>query len=112
MWVALGKGRGDIIWGKIHILFWIKQIQNLQSPIFQSIFNDFGFLVEFTPKVMSRSFVCFYVGMSWPKGEVITFWKRSLSNSGYKKKDCKFKKMAPWQRSDPVLTKGNKLKLN
>ena len=54
----LSKGRNDNILGKIWMIFTYsgkKLIQNFHRSHFHLIFNKFGFLVDITPKIMSKS---------------------------------------------------------
>ena len=52
----------------------------IKSGIFKGpIFIDFGFLIDITPKVMSRYSLIFNVGRAWPKENVTTFGEKSRS---------------------------------
>ena len=49
-----------------------KKVSVFQWSNFQFILNDFSFLIHITPKVMSESFLMFYVGrVSLIKEEII-----------------------------------------
>ena len=61
---------------EICIIFWVpKKILHFQRSHFQCIFNNFDFLIVFTPNVMSGSYSMFYAGGAWPEEKIYTFGK-------------------------------------